>query len=144
MLQPEVLNDLMEHDDRCRALSFGLQQLAPPELARLDQHLVAHRPLVLDEVHYDERTQLWCPLAIGIGVPELLTPRERTRLNSRRGRDAVRALGRDRDTEFSLNPVRLYAGDFYRHDRYRDLANLVAFLVLADVSAAGRSQSTDA
>jgi hypothetical protein len=82
--------------------------------------------LVTDNCHYDEARGLWCPLAVALNVPARVEVRgRRLELTNRRAEDAIRAIGREHDTEFSLNSVSQIEGKFYRLRRYDDLRWLV-------------------
>jgi hypothetical protein len=121
----DYIHHAIRQDDRCKALAHGLRQLDASQLNRLHCHLSRSRPVVLDQVHYDEKRGLWCPLAIGLNVPE----HARIPIRSERHAcDIVRSIGKEHLVGFTLNPINRVIGTFYTQDRYRDLRALVNYL----------------
>jgi hypothetical protein len=116
-------------DKRCKALACGLLQLSRQELDRLyDVLLATPDQIVVDTVNYDVDTDGWCPLAVGLGVPEIA--RRRGGINSNAdAKKLILDIGCMKHGEFSLNPISGIAGDFFRDDRYADLTVLVTYLL---------------
>jgi len=116
-------------DERCRALARGLLQLTPRELSQLYDALIADPDrVVVDTVNYDIHTDSWCPLAVGLGVPEIARSRGGISSNT----DAKRLIlevGREKHGQFSLNPISGVDGMFFQHDRYSDLIALVEYIL---------------
>jgi hypothetical protein len=122
----------LRSDDRCRALHFGVSQLSTPELLRLQREIKQPKRIVVDEVNYESRDGLWCPLALGLAVPDVVD-RELPgrRLSNRQAKNLIRSIGRERrGGEFSLNPVRRVAGKFFRRRRLSDLSDLVDHMLV--------------
>src|SRR6478672_8200553 len=99
------IDTALRHDDRCKALADGLRQL--PSLTKLYSHIASGAELVLDEIHYDANAGLWCPLAVGLGLPEVIEREQMdtSRLSERRARGLILAIGAESVQGFSLNPV---------------------------------------
>jgi hypothetical protein len=116
------------HDDRAKALQDGLLQLPPEGLLRLRGHMEHGRPLVIDEVHYDAKTMTWCALAVGLGVPERFA--SLGDVSEAVAVDHILGVAHETDPNFSMNPIARRRGEFYRHNRYADLYNLVVSLTV--------------
>jgi hypothetical protein len=124
----ERIDRALRNDDRCRALAAGLKQLNSEELDRLGRHFDDFGGLVLDEVHYDAKSGLWCPLAIGLRVPARIAAEGTEIVGERRARDIISSVGKERDSAFTLNPIHGIRGHFYTERRYSDLRALVYYL----------------
>lgn len=129
------LMDAVASDPRCKALSAGLCQLSLGELRALEAELKTGGRVLLDGGNYDAGTDLWCPLAVGLNVQATAEARWPSGVPSE---DAARALiieiGRERHSEFGLNPIRGIPGDFYRSNRLQDLRRLTAYVISQQVS----------
>lgn len=124
----QALAELMAKDERCAALAFGLGQLTTAELLRLRRALVGTENVLLDGGNYDPASGSWCPLAIGLGIPDQpieasLTPEE--------GSAMILAAGRSTRPSFTLNPISGTRGQFFRDDRRGDLYRLVEWILAA-------------
>lgn len=108
-------------DERWRGLCRGLDQLDNEGLHNIIDCVENGGRVVLDELNYDERTGLWCPLALGLDVPGWLQEWEPTlRITNRVGKQVLLEVGRARLGEFNLNPMRGCKGTFFRENRQRD------------------------
>lgn len=120
----------LDADERCRALEHGLNQLSLSELQRLQASLNVPGSVALDEYNYDPDRNLWCPLAVGLGVPAIAAREYTSRSISRRfAKDMIRSIGRTYHGSFTLNPIKGIPGSFFRKDRHTDLKNLVDFVI---------------
>lgn len=135
------------NDERWGRFLIGLAQLAISELGDLAQ-VVDRTPseVLLDQFNYDPSSGLWCPLAIGLGVPAQLSDAETDRLSSRKGREAMIAIGRETLGDFDSNPLSGVGGNAYTVNRLRDLRlGLVATAACktsdADTSSEGALRS---
>jgi len=116
-------------DGRCRALARGLLQLTPHELTRLYDALIADPDrVVVDTVNYDIHSDSWCPLAVGLGVPEIAHRRGGVSSNTEAKR-LILEVGCEKHGQFSLNPISGVAGNFFRHNRHSDLIALVDYIL---------------
>jgi hypothetical protein len=84
--------------------------------------------MVLDGFNFDADRRLWCPLAIGLGVPELCED-EAHLLSNRAAKEVILSVGRSAHGDFSLNPLSGVAGSFFTDHRLRDLRDLVEFMI---------------
>jgi|GEM_PF-1054926 hypothetical protein len=127
-----IATDIMDKlatDERCRVLARGLLQLSRQELSRLLEVLVNDpEQVVVDTVNYDVATDSWCPLAVGLGVPEIAQSRGGVHSNAE-AKQLILNVGRMQHGQFSLNPISGIAGGFFQHDRHADLTALVHYLL---------------
>jgi hypothetical protein len=122
------IDSLIKKDPRCRALARGLLQLSQFELAHLlDVLTTTPERIVVDSYNYDPSTGSWCPLAIGLGVPD--TAEAQTVASNEEAKQLILKVGTQRRGRFSLNPVHGISGQFFRDDRHSELAELVKYIV---------------
>lgn len=117
-------------DARWQALRFGLSQLSLSQLRRLLGWLLSGKPVALDTFNYDAERQLWCPLAIGLQVPEIVAELGAP-LTNERAKALIREVGQSNCSGFSLNPLSGVPGAFFRSQRSADITEMCRFL-LAD------------
>jgi hypothetical protein len=135
----ERLDALRLRDARCEGLHFGLDQLETTELRRLARALQHPGRVLLDGGHYDPATDLWCPLAVGLGFRDRVEAGLADRPASPdEGSARVLIAGSGQRSDFTLNPLSGVRGEFYRTHRYEDLRGLV-HLMLATRRASGRA-----
>jgi hypothetical protein len=91
-------------------------------------------PMALDTYNYDPARQLWCPLAIGLGVPELVGNRART-LSNEDAKVIIQEVGESLHPEFSLNPMSGTRGSFFTRNRRADMTLMCRYLEAVDASA---------
>jgi hypothetical protein len=122
------IHTLLRTDARCRVLAEGLRQLTAAELKRLHQALT-HEPdtVVVDSVNFDPVARAWCPLAVGLGVPDV--PAARQISTNDAGKQLILEVGHAKHGAFSLNPVSGIEGEFFRDTRHSDLTALVEYLL---------------
>jgi hypothetical protein len=120
----------LKTDERCRALEYGLNQLSLSELQRLQASLRVPGRIALDEYNYDPSRNLWCPLAVGLGVPAIAAQEcAHGQMSNRFAKDMIRRIGRAYHGSFTLNPIKGIPGAFFRENRHVDLKNLVDFVI---------------
>jgi hypothetical protein len=123
------ITDVVRTDARCIALAAGLRQLSQEELERLHEALVSDpESVVVDSCNFDVEAGAWCPLAVGLNVPELAAERDDL-VTDADGKRFILEVGRARHGDFSLNPVSGIAGDFYTADRHADLLLLTRHML---------------
>jgi hypothetical protein len=122
-------------DARWQTLRFGLAQLSPSELGRVGDWLRLGMPMALDTYNYDPTRQLWCPLAIGLGVPEFVGNRARA-LSNEDAKVIIQEVGESLHPEFSLNPMSGTRGSFFTRNRRADMTLMCRYLEAVDASAA--------
>jgi hypothetical protein len=124
IIAPRGIATLLGTDARCRALAWGLRQLSVEELWRvcitLDDNPAS---VVTDSCNFDPDTGAWCPLAIGLGVPDIAAAGGGVNSDAE-GKRLILEVGRLRHGEFSLNPMSGVPGSFFRGDRRADLKAL--------------------
>lgn len=120
----------LQSDKRCQALHFGLLQLSKQQLCKVQAALREPEGMVLDTFNYDAERKLWCPLAVGLGVPEIAAHEfpERT-VSNRYAKGMIKSIGRSLHGSFNLNPVSGVSGSFFRSHRASDLRELVDFML---------------
>jgi hypothetical protein len=118
-------------DARWMALSYGLNQLRTDQLIRILRHLDDGGDMVCDSFNYDEDRQLWCPLAIGLGIPRLITQSagDRPKMTDSLAKSVILDVGRRLCKSFSLNPMSGTPGRFFRTTRRSDVAAVCRLLV---------------
>lgn len=125
----EIFEARYRDDDRCRAILAGLAQLQDCDLLRLQNHVAQNKPLVLDEYNYNPHIQSWCPLAVALGMPNIVTCRQRDELTNAAAKKLIISVGRQTNSEFTLNPVRRFRGHFFTWQRRRDLRIALAWTI---------------
>lgn len=118
------------NDARWQALRFGLSQLSVSQLRRLLDWLLSGKPIALDTFNYDPERQLWCPLAIGLQVPEIVAGVGAPSTNER-AKALIREVGQSNCSGFSLNPFSGVPGAFFRSHRSADITAMCRFLLAA-------------
>jgi hypothetical protein len=119
---PRAWVDHNRTDLRWQALLHGLSQLSSFQIGHILNWIDSGRSMAIDEFNYDSDRQLWCPLAVGLGVPNLIVEeRLATSLNNERAKSIIREVGAGAVPGFTLNPLRGIPGRFFRQHRIRDL-----------------------
>jgi hypothetical protein len=111
----------LEHDLRYQALRKGLSQLEVIHLQRLRSYLLDERAIVCDSFNYDQERELWCPLAIALDVPQLLSRHEVRTMTNENAKMVISEIGRSQLGKFTLNPMSGIPGNFFRQNRVYDL-----------------------
>ena len=125
VLTEETISDL-----RWRALWRGLGQLGVVELRRVLNHMENGGAIVCDTFNYDEGQGLWCPLAIGLNVPELIRKHDDSRkMTNERAKRVITEVGKQSCPDFSLNPMSGIPGNMFREHRRRDVELACRLLV---------------
>ena len=118
-------------DPRWRAIRRGLRQLSPSQLRNLAAWLERGKPLAVDTFNFDPDRQLWCPLAIGLQVPDAISKQRLPQPKSNsEGQDVIRVVGQEFFPGFSLNSISGTPGQFFRSERYRDLLLMCRYLAM--------------
>lgn len=136
----EALEALLNTDDRCRALHFGLSQLSPAELQKVQLAAQSADGMVLDGFNFDPDRRLWCPLAVGLGVPELCE-HEGQGLSNRAAKEVILSVGRSVHGDFSLNPLSGVSGSFFTDHRLRDVRELIEFMIEVETTDGMEAQA---
>lgn len=125
-----AISTVFLRDARWRSLLRGLGQLPTVDLLKLWQYTAQGGGLALDSFNFDPDRQLWCPLAVAVGVPEFVRDHDVSVRSNRQGRFLMLALGSDRIGHFSDNPLHGVAGSAFTKARRRDLVAAVCGLIL--------------
>lgn len=128
MIEKNLTTDF---DPRYLALRRGIAQLDDVCLERLETHISANLPLVLDEVHHDPVTGNWCALAVALDVPRVALSEFDTDMPADAGHETrvmalIQSVGQRVLGQFDINPISGTPGEFFRDDRYSDLRKAVA------------------
>lgn len=133
-----VINTLTR-DRRWQALQYGLGQLTETQLLRIIRHIASGGRMVCDTFNYDPNMDAWCPLAVGLGVPEAAAAlRNRERFTNDSAKVFILKIGRRTCPTFTLNPVSGVPGAFFRDDRVNDIFRLCQH-ILAERSCERRN-----
>jgi len=124
------MRDNQVGDPRWQALEFGLNQLTTEQLHRIVTFMEASGSMVYDEFNYDESRGLWCPLAVGLGVPELIHEGMKpSSLTDSWAKGFITEVGQGTCRGFTLNPISGIPGRVYRHNRAGDILAICRFLI---------------
>ena len=119
-----------ENDIRFVAMKRGLNQLKTEHIEKILAHLDSNGRMCVDNFNYDASNDSWCPLAIGIGVPELVEARRITNLTNETAKPLIQEIGVSKLGKFSLNPLKGIKGDYFRGNRVADLVGMCNLIVL--------------
>jgi len=124
------MNTNIKTDLRFLALKRGLNQLTVPQLEKVVEYN-QRREMVYDTFNYDAQRKLWCPLAVGIGLPESF--KERCVSGDMTDEEAKRIIvevgSEINGLRFNINPIKGVAGEFFRSRRPEDLEMVCRKLV---------------
>jgi hypothetical protein len=113
------------NDARWQALHFGLNQLTNEQIARIIQHVKQGGGMVCDTFNYDRASDLWCPLAIGLGVPEMVAAMpNQPHFTNDSAKTFIIEVGLRSCPTFTLNPISGIAGHYFHEHRIRDILSL--------------------
>jgi hypothetical protein len=112
----------LSKDLRWQALCFGLEQLTDDQLARVVHHARCGTQLLYDTFNYDPISKLWCPLAVGLDVSNLVALYDDpSRMTNDRAKHFIVEVGQQTTRGFTLNPLSGVPGNVFRTQRRRDL-----------------------
>lgn len=118
-----------ECDNRFVAMKHGLNQLKTEQIFKILNHVNSNEDTCVDDFNYDEDKKSWCPLAIGLGVPEIVVDRGITNLTNEIAKPLIEEVGRSQLGKFSLNPLKGIKGDYFRENRIADLVEMCNLII---------------
>lgn len=118
-----------QSDPRYIALKRGLEQLTRDEIQRILDHIDREDEVVVDHRNYDEGRDTWCPLAIGLDVPRLVSKLEIECLTDTIAKRVILRIGNEKHDDFTLNPLRGIEGQYFREQRREDLKNMCEIIL---------------
>jgi hypothetical protein len=81
--------------------------------------------MVCDKYNYDAESDQWCPLAVGLGVPEIVAASPmRLKFTNESAKVFITAVGRGSCPTFTLNPISGVPGNYFRDNRVDDIVTL--------------------
>ncbi len=120
----------LRDDLRWQALQFGLSQLTDRQLLRIIDHVGNGGQMVCDTYNYDASMDSWCPLAIGLGIPEMLAAMgDKPRFTNDSAKIFITEIGRRICPTFTLNPISGVPGAYFRSDRMNDILGLCHYIM---------------
>jgi hypothetical protein len=128
----------LSSDRRYMKLIEGLAQLNEEAILRLQEYTKNGRPLILDDVHFDAKSGLWCPLAVALEVPKVAKDENLAveQYSETKIKELIVSVGRNTVAGFGLNPMSGVRGNYYTDNRYEDLKYAIA-RVATQVQVAG-------
>jgi len=119
------------NDQRWQAIRFGLDQLTCDQLWHILDWQATGGEAVYDTVNFDPKRGLWCPLAIGLQVPEVVreSGAAQTVETDEAAKSVIKEIGQSTCRGFTLNPVKGVPGRIFRKRRARDV-NLMCIYIL--------------
>ena len=124
-----VTQDALTSDLRWQALYRGLNQLTTDQLCRIVSHVANGGGVVCDSFNYDVTSGDWCPLAIGLAVPELVAQMHVAPVTNEWAKTFITEVGKRTCPGFTLNPISGVPGEYYRHDRVNDIVRLCHYII---------------
>ncbi len=110
---------MQEDDPRYRAIYDGLNQLSSREIRRI--LLTPDDNMVYDGCNYCEETDRYCPLAVALRVPAMLSVVPRAARTNQLVDDLLGVVGRALHPGFQYNQLHGIPGTFYRDRRATDI-----------------------
>ena len=115
-------------DARWQAVHFGLCQLTNEQLFRILHHVQRGGRMVCDAYNYDPSSDSWCPLAVGLGIPDMVAASPQSFTNDS-AKALITEIGRRTCPTFSLNPISGVPGSFFRDDRVNEILSVCQYIL---------------